>query len=510
MPNIFEKVIDKLTPAEVFPALQITDKKIRYALFSSYDFSIKKFSEIELPANTIIKGEVKNEANLIAALNSLRNSLNSKNKKDFKIQCLVSLPSSVFFLRTLEIPDISNVSYEEAVKLNLSQISPIEVKDAYFDFQNLGVSQKTRQREFLIGIASKNKLNAYLEAFQRSNFQPLAIEPESLSILRDFQYFSRTVEKNAANLIIYFSADGLMLLITKEGKLLFDYYLYWSDIEEAQDGKITLSDLESLLTREIRRVLEFYYLKNGENIAYFSFFSPFLKNELAQFISTKLNLKEIKIIFPEFNYIDLQNEINDDYAGLIGIGIRSTLISRSIDDYLSVTSQDTTEIYKNLQLNSFISLWGKIVVFTFLGLTCILGGVYGVTRYNKNQVEQSLSNISNASQVAQFQTLQNNAKEFNLLLEQLEKISLQVSNNSKYLAPIIGNASSNGIIIKRLNFASGNKNIIIQASASSQGAALNYKSQLEDSGVFEKVDLPLSSFSQNPQGVDFNLIATIL
>jgi len=239
-------------------------------------------------------------------------------------------------------------------------------------------------------------------------------------------------------------------------------------------------------------------------------FSPFLKNELAQFISTKLNLKEIKIIFPEFNYIDLQNEINDDYAGLIGIGIRSTLISRSIDDYLSVTSQDTTEIYKNLQLNSFISLWGKIVVFTFLGLTCILGGVYGVTRYNKNQVEQSLSNISNASQVAQFQTLQNNAKEFNLLLEQLEKISLRVSNNSKYLAPIIENASSNGIIIKRLNFASGNKNIIIQASASSQVAALNYKSQLEDSGVFEKVDLPLSSFSQNPQGVDFNLIATIL
>ena len=75
----------------------------------------------------------------------------------------------------------------------------------YFDFQNLGVNQKTRQREFLIGIASKNKLNAYLEAFQRSNFQPLAIEPERLSILRDFQYFSRTVEKNAANLIIYFS-----------------------------------------------------------------------------------------------------------------------------------------------------------------------------------------------------------------------------------------------------------------------------------------------------------------
>jgi len=105
------------------------------------------------------------------------------------------LPSSVFFLRTLEIPDISNVSYEEAVKLNLSQISPIEVKDAYFDFQNLGVSQKTRQREFLIGIASKNKLNAYLEAFQRSNFQPLAIEPESLSILRDFQYFQEPLKK---------------------------------------------------------------------------------------------------------------------------------------------------------------------------------------------------------------------------------------------------------------------------------------------------------------------------
>jgi len=48
----------------------------------------------------------------------------------------------------LEIPDISNVSYEEAVKLNLSQISPIEVKDAYFDFQNLGVSQKLGKENF--------------------------------------------------------------------------------------------------------------------------------------------------------------------------------------------------------------------------------------------------------------------------------------------------------------------------------------------------------------------------
>jgi len=52
--------------------------------FPPYDFSIKKFNQIELPANTIIKGEVKNEANLIAALNSLRNSLNSKNKKILK------------------------------------------------------------------------------------------------------------------------------------------------------------------------------------------------------------------------------------------------------------------------------------------------------------------------------------------------------------------------------------------------------------------------------------------
>jgi Tfp pilus assembly PilM family ATPase len=510
MTNIFEKAIDKLTPTEVFPALQITDKKIKYALFSSYDFSIKNFSEIELPQGTIVKGEVKNIANLTSALNNLKNSLNSKNKKDYKIQCLVSLQSSVFFLRTLEIPDVSDISYEEAVKLNLPQISPIEVKDAYYDFQNLGVNQKTKQREFLIGIASKNKLNDYLEAFKRTNFQPLAIEPESLSILRDFQYFSRTVEKNATNLIVYFSADGLMLLITKEGKLLFDYYLYWNDIEEAQDGQITSSDLQSLLTREIRRVLEFYYLRSGENIAYFSFISPFLKEELAQFISTKLNLKEIKIVFPEFNYPVLQNKTKDDYAGLIGIGVRSTLISRSNDNYLSVTSQDTTEIYKNFQLNSFISLWGKIIAFTLLGLTCILAGVYGVLSYDKNQAEESLSNISNASQVVQFQNLQENAKEFNFLLDQLEKISQSAKSSSEYLAPIIENASSNGIVIKRFNFASGNKNIIIQASASSQSAALNYKSQLEASGVFEKVDLPLSSFSQNPQGVDFNLIATIL
>ncbi len=497
--------LKKLVPEEEFGALEIGEKNIRYILFSKYDLKLKKFAEVKLEPGVVVKGELKNKAGLISALNEIKKAAGedaSKTSSAVGLPVIVTLSSANFFFNVIELPDVPEASYDEAVKLNLSQVTPVSLDSAYSDWQNLGVNLKTLQREFLVGVAPRVKVDAYLDCFEQVGFEPLALESRSLSLLRNFNYFSQTIEKNITFLMVEVGEDGIGFLVGKSGKLFFDFYLFWDEIPETQDKKIDRSDLEVILSREVRRTIEYFSLHEQEQILHFSLFSPILKKELEEFLAQKFSLRHVAINLPLVS----SDKTSDVYAGLIGAGLRGSLIPRELDDIVSLLPEGTEKIYKDKQLLRFVSLWTKISIAGILGLVIILGSTFLIVDAEKNKIFVQLNSLKALPELNEIYQLNEEAGEFNKVVEQISSIEKGYRNWSDFLAPIVETAQAQKISISRLSLAESSNQIKIKAKAQTQKNALDFQKIMSENPVFSGVEIPLSSFSQTPQGVEFEAI----
>jgi len=522
-PTYIQQFVDKLLPQQEFAGLDVGEKLISYLLLSRYDLSVRQFAEVPLAPGTVAKGEIKNSAAFIQALRTLQETIHCRNNACLPF--IVSLPSANFFLNVLELPDIPEASYEQAVKLNIGQVSPIPIANAYMDWQNLGVNLKTLQREFLIAVASRQRIDPYLDAFHQAQLQPFAIESRSLSLLRLFTYFSQTVEKNVTLLIIDVGQDGITFLVGKQGKLFFDSYVYWNEIPEAQDGTITQDDLQAIMQREVRRILEFYSLHTEETVHNFSIFSPVLKSELTEYIMKTFSIRYIPVALPDIKEsIQKQSSPNksdstiltgssssvDLYAGLIGLSVRGSLVPREDDDIVSVMPEHTREIYKSTRMYSFVSLWTKIVCATLGGLCILAAAVYGMTLRERLAAQQSLDTFNKMPEIGRVTQLEQEAKDFNALVDTLDIVSKRTHGWSPYMDWIVSASRTAGITITRMSLSENASDIRIWGKALNQQAAFNFRSAIEQGAtLFGKIDLPLSSFAQTQQGVEFMLTAAL-
>ncbi len=527
----FANFLKKLVPEEEFGALEIGEKNIRYILFSKYDLKPRVFVEVKLEPGVVVKGELKNKAGLVSALNEIKKAAgyggsktspagatpqsNAAGKSDLPpeaqagraggLPVIVTLSSANFFFNVIELPDVPETSYDEAVRLNLSQATPISLDSAYSDWQNLGVNLKTLQREFLIAVASRSKIDAYLECFEQVGFEPLALESRSLSLLRNFNYFSQTIEKTITLLMVEIGEDGISFMIGKSGKLFFDFYLFWDEIPETQDQKIDRSDLEIILSREVRRTIEYFSQHEQEQILHFALFSPILKKELEEFLVQKFNLRRVAINLPGVS----ADKASDVFAGLIGAGLRGSLIPRELDDIVSLLPEGTEKIYKDKRILRFVSLWIKISVAGILGSVIVLGSTFLIVAAEKNKIFVQLNSLKTLPELNEIYRFNEEAGEFNKAVEQVSNIERNYRSWSDFLAPIIETAQSQNISISRLSLAESSNQIKVRAKAQTQKNALDFQKAMLGNVVFSDAEIPLSSFSQTPQGTEFEIVLTL-
>lgn len=497
-PTIWNELLKRLTPEEEFGALEVGEKNIRYVLFSKYDLKPKLFGEVQMELGTVVKGELKNKPSFIKALNEIKKFARCDVSLGKCSPIVIALSSANFFFNIIELPDVPEASYDEAVRLNAANVAPLSLESSYFDWQNLGVNLKTLQREFLVGMSPRQKIDSFLDCFNQAGFQPLALESRSLSLLRNFNYFSQTIEKNILLLLIEIGEDGISLLLGRQGKLYFDFYIFWDEIPEAADQKITKEDLEVILSREVKRIIEYSAGHNQETITHFCIFSPIMKKDLAEFIAKQFNLRHVDLNLPVLN----SDKSTDIYAGLVGAGLRGSLIPRNLDDIISLLPEGTEKIYANSQVISFISLWSKILVVGFLGVVGILSIVFFIANVQKNNLLEQLNSFANLPEAVEIIKLEDDVKVFNRAVSQVEILEKSSKKWSLILEPIINEAKARKILITRISLSESNNQIRLRARAQKQPDVLEFQEALKKS--FFSVDVPLSSFSQTPQGIEFD------
>lgn len=160
-----------------FVGFDISDRSIKYIQLEkipSKGYIIKNFGETEIPQGIIVGGEIKKENEFISFLNS--------NFKNFEVRNLaISLPEEKVFLEIIEFPKMDLNSLRHNLRMQLENYFPIKQDEAIFDYEVLDFVKEDKM-QILVAVFPRVLIDAYINAFSKSGFNPIIFELEANAI----------------------------------------------------------------------------------------------------------------------------------------------------------------------------------------------------------------------------------------------------------------------------------------------------------------------------------------
>jgi len=487
-----------LVPEFTISAISIEDRMVRVFCFDKKIDKITKAGKYALPAGIIEEGILKKPEQLKSFLNSLKNKLWPKEKK---VWIILSLPSVNFFTNILNLPELEEERFNEAIIFNTQIIAPLPMEESYFDWEDWGLSGEDENKEIFVALGVQKQINPYIEILKEVGFNVVAIEPLALSLAR-FNY--EFVEKEKPTLIIDLRPEGIEFIITEGKKLIFFDFDSWHEIFGKDiPSKITTDLLKKHMGVEIPMLLNFYSLKRKKIIQQFVFlgFNTQLVNVLIRWIQVQYQLTPIQIKLPAY-----LSKASRDWFGIIGAALRG-LISRNEDTVVSLAPVGTEKDYEQNHFLSIISLWSKVVITVGLVIVSLLGLMDNIFFRNiQEQYYQAVSKPLNPQTREKESNFVKEVNEFNDLITKFIQIQKYEVDWKEKLELIFTESGSSSVNIKRiLVSAAPANNITIQGEASKKSLIVDFKDELDNSSLFADISLPLSALIDTPGGVTFNL-----
>lgn len=486
----FISFLEKLSSKPKINGLEITSNVLKYAY--AIDGEIKT-AFVKIPPKVIENGKVVQKEALVEALKNLKKIIEPK-KEDRALKVNVLIPSSLVFTQTITIPESTPDKLKETINLNLQMISPLPSGEANMSAQIL--EHNDLNYELLAAIAPQKEIALYEEALNEAGFVPVSFEFNSLALARFLRkYF---ITPPGLFLVVVISTEGFEIFILKNGKVIFDYFKSWQNMQE--NKSISKEYLTELIVEEIRQVLNFVSSKFGVSVSGLMFHAPGVESLINEIAVTHFNLKAAPIIVPQL-------KVQSGFYSTIGAFLRfqsdeENLPFQSIN--LGGTSLEKS-IYEQ-QLISFIILWRWILsaVLGFLLLVFILGDIFVAHQYQN--FNQSVSNFKPPLDTAQLNELTAKAQAFNENLAAIKNIKGNSKDYYTILKHFFDLLTANHIILKSMNIISLNSPASIVGNAPSYDQVLKFKDVLTNDQMFTNVDLPLTQIVvQGDNSVNFSL-----
>jgi len=453
-------------------------------------------ASLRLPPGIVERGIIKDKKNLIAALKNLHLQVAPLTKT---LNIVLVVPSKLVFAQAFTVPIVEKEHLEESILLNLQMISPNKIEESYYDWQEIKENKDLGSLDLLGAFTASAPINEYEEVLKEANFSVVAVEFPGLSLARLIKERWGGIEQEQQYILIYLSGEGLLVSILKNGNLYFNHFTPWLSIQGSLDPKTTSFDkLQSLITQEIQRVLNYYLGKVGKPLTEAILISPVFNYEIVKIASEKLGLKIRNLTIAELP--DLQPA----WFPALGAGLRG-IISRAKDSFISLTQTSTLTEYYQERLINFTRLWRHIILstVTFIFISYVVVDSSFVQQEKQLRLrtteEFSLSDLQNS------RTIQENIGSFNRLLGLIEKVTTQENTWSQFIVKMQSLAGVE-ISIERLYADKVGKTVQISGKAQSEQAAINYKNRLLAVPEIENVLLPLSNLKTDAnQRVSFSL-----
>lgn len=488
--ELTKRIVEFLNPKPDIGGLDINDSAIRFVDFSGRTF--KKASVILSPG-IVTDGQVRNRAGLIEALKNLHGKL-AKSKKKI-INVIVTGSSSNIYTQVFNIPFLKEgKKIDEAVKLNLEMISPFDVKNAYYDAQQLAVKEGDRI-EFLGAFTNASVIEQFKSVFKEANFNIVAFEFPALSLSRLVGQLSG-VDSSGSHLILGIHGEGVNFLILIKEYLYFNHFISWRTMKEEQHVS-NLDDIYNVIIKELKRLINFYGNRFNAPLDSLILFLPKPMGDLNKLIRDNFPLK---VFLPSVSSFP---DVSSEWFPALGAAFRG-LIPRSEDKFISLAAVGTEESYFRNRVSHFAATWRNIVLAALGFLLVVFWMADGVLARTGKSAERELLGKLAEPDVQEVEALQNQARDFNRkirLISFLEQKRIDWSKFLEYLNKAVGNSAT----IDRV-YIDSLKRVILNGHTISETNAVELKNKILQDKNFDKVSLPLSFLQTNPDGsISFTL-----
>ena len=489
-----KKFFKTLNPVPPVGGLEISELMIRYVWIKDGELIT---ASVPLAPDIMEAGKIKDRPSFVSALKNLRSQIPGLKKNDYVI---LVIPSNNVYLQVFNIPFLASEKLEDAARLNLQMISPIEVKNACTSWQKVGETQIDGGQFELLGACSEAQLvEDYIGVVKEADFRVAAVEFPSLALIRLIARLGESIDFSSPSLVLHISSEGVAVMIMRNNNLYFNHFNSWRILhEEIGKREITLEDFQSILLKEVQRILNFYSTHWGGQLDKLILVSEGLTKELNEFIEKNFNLKILNLSLREFK------NISPSWYVSLGAALRG-LIPRASDEYISLTAITVKKEYFQTRILSFSSLWRNIAITTvafvfiiFLGLDSFLLRTESATR------EQAFKNIPSIT-TSEIDQLKTSAANFNRLVS----LALKAGSQSIDWTPLLeklSNLAGGTVTLERISFDSTQRKVLISGRAINQSEVINFKDKISKEQNFFEVDFRLSDVKIRPDGAaDFNI-----
>ncbi len=200
------------------PALgvDISDSSMKYVMFKpslipGVGRELHEWGKIDIPADTISRGAVTNQENLVAALKELKATTNCEHVR-------VALAEERAYLFETQVKrTMPNDEIRGFLEFKLEENVPIPSKDVYFDYDILPTKDHNKPVTVAVTAYARETIEAYYEACRAAELIPVSFELEAQSVVRSI------VPKNAeeAIMIVDFGQTRTGIGIVYQGTLMY-------------------------------------------------------------------------------------------------------------------------------------------------------------------------------------------------------------------------------------------------------------------------------------------------
>ena len=168
-----------------FFGLDLSDESFKFVQLKKVGvgFDMSSFGSRPIKKEIIIRGEIKKEDELVEILKA---GLSDPEKGKLTTKYVVcSLPEEHSFIRVLQLPKMSIDEVTEAIKWEIEQNIPLGIDEVYFDWQIINNTDiKLDHQDILIAAIPRTVVDPYVSVLRKSGLIPIAMEVESISIVR--------------------------------------------------------------------------------------------------------------------------------------------------------------------------------------------------------------------------------------------------------------------------------------------------------------------------------------
>jgi type IV pilus assembly PilM-like protein len=488
----WDKIIKLLKAETIIGGISISGEAIRYIRLNEKKEIVKKIGVV-LEPGVIVNGNLKDKKAFLKALKTLRSKLG-----DFmgETHVIITLPSDKVYIKSFNLPVIKDHLLNEAVELNLQLLSPIDIKTAYTDWEKIGKTQEEGEKlEILGGFIGKSVVDDYYSVFKEANFGVVAIEFPALSLARLAKDSFFSMSENKSYIILSVSSDGSEFIVARSNSIpYFNYFVSWGAIKERQ---ISLTKFRDILTKEMKKVLNFYNSHWHGKITNLILVTRGLYTEIKDAIKKDCPSIGVEplMVNPKFS------NLNPSWYPALGSAIRGR-VPRSEDIFISLMGVGTEQSFLESRIAFFMKTWRTALLSTLSVLVAffIFGDLFLMSL--SNNLDRQMSFVTQGKQNQEVSFLEEEASKFNMLVDK----ALIAENKSKKVSPsfdIFNSLAADNIKIQRVLFDPVKGNTLITAIANNTQSVIDFKNALTGRREFKDVEFSFTSTVTNPDGTIF-------